>query len=262
MGGNDSLAGWGVDWPSGEAVGSWYAANDVTLVKLVHAYVTTTHDTAFLGERVTHDMGHLATAPGDAPGGPAGAGATVEGPTAKAPAAAAPTVWRQLLGLATAWQGRVGAAGGLADFGGPPNLLECVPTYVHKVAAFNAAAVWSSRMVGSAADHPSLEQERVRQLRRQLRGQRRRMKAAARPDQRHGQRGAKPSALGAKLAAQADELAAAVLGLAVGRSGVWFAEQPDGSRWANRRGDLPWLAPNRDQGPGREPNPRSSGSWL
>ena len=27
VGGNDSLAGWGVDWPSGEAVGSWYAAN-------------------------------------------------------------------------------------------------------------------------------------------------------------------------------------------------------------------------------------------
>ena len=94
-------------------------------------------------------------------------------------------------------------------------------------------------MVGRAADHPSLEQERVRQLRRQLRGQRRRMKAAARPELRHGvnaQRGARPAALGAKLAAQADVLAAAVLGLAVGRSGVWFAEQPDGSRWANRHG--------------------------
>ena len=163
MGGNDSLAGWGVDWPSGEAVGSWYAANDVTLVKLVHAYVTVTHDTAFLGERVTSDTSLLATAPGGAPGSVPGAtGATVEGPTAEGPAAVAPTVWQQLLGLATAWQGRVGTAGGLADFGGPPNLLECVPTYVHKVAAFNAAAVWSSRMVGRAADHPSLEQERVR----------------------------------------------------------------------------------------------------
>ena len=142
VGGNDSLAGWGVDWPSGEAVGSWYAANDVTLVKLVHAYVTVTHDTAFLGERVTSDTGRLATAPGGAPGGATGV-ATVEGTAAEGPAAVegtaavAPTVWQQLLGLATAWQGRVGAAGGLADFGGPPNLLECVPTYVHKVAAFN-----------------------------------------------------------------------------------------------------------------------------
>ena len=163
VGGNDSLAGWGVDWPSGEAVGSWYAANDVTLVKLVHAYVTVTHDTAFLGERVTSGTSLRATAPGGAPGSVPGAtGATVEGPTAEGPAAVAPTVWQQLLGLATAWQGRVGTAGGLADFGGPPNLLECVPTYVHKVAAFNAAAVWSSRMVGRAADHPSLEQERVR----------------------------------------------------------------------------------------------------
>ena len=244
VGGNDSLAGWGVDWPSGEAVGSWYAANDVTLVKLVHAYVTVTHDTAFLGERVTSDTRLLTTAPGGAPVGAQGGapgGATVEGPAAEGPAAMAPTVWQQLLGLATAWQGRVGAAGGLADFGGPPNLLECVPTYVHKVAAFNAAAVWSSRMVGRAADHPSLEQERVRQLRRQLRGQRRRMKAAARPGLRHGingQRGARPAALGAKLAAQADALAAAVLGLAVGRSGVWFAEQPDGSRRARHHGGL------------------------
>merc|ERR1740133_383426 len=56
------------------------------------------------------------------------------------------------------------------------------------------------------------------------------MKAAQRPELRHGingQRGARPAALGAKLAA-------AVLGLAVGRSGVWFAEQPDGSRLVNR----------------------------
>jgi hypothetical protein len=30
----------------------------------------------------------------------------------------------------------------LADYGGADNLLECVPTYIHKVAALNAANAW------------------------------------------------------------------------------------------------------------------------
>ena len=30
----------------------------------------------------------------------------------------------------------------LADYGGAPNLLECVPTYIHRVASLNAANSW------------------------------------------------------------------------------------------------------------------------
>jgi hypothetical protein len=197
VGGDDKLAGWGVDWPSGEAVGSWYAANDITLVKLVHAYVSATHDVGFLATPLGGGAAGAATGAAGVAGGAAGAAGAAGG---------GPTVWQQLVTLATAWRQRVGPTGGLADFGGPPNLLECVPTYVHRVAAFNAAAVWSSRLVGRAMGHAALEEPRRERASR-----------------------------GAALVAEAAALAAAVLGLAVGDgSGVWYAEQPDGTRLVNR----------------------------
>ena len=83
---------------------------------------------------------------------------------------------------------------------------------MHRVAAFNAAAVWSSRLVGRAMGHAALEE-----------------RGAAREPRRER------ASRGAALVAEAAALAAAVLGLAVGDgSGVWYAEQPDGTRLVNR----------------------------
>ena len=217
VGGDDALAGWGVDWPSGEAVGSWYAANDVTLVKLVHAYVTTTHDLAFLDEALPSPTYPAAAAAAAASASASSstrvassiaASSTPASTPASASAESPRTVWSALLQLATAWQRRVAPGGRLADFGGPPNLLECVPTYVHQVAGFNAAAAWSSRLL-SAAMHT-------------------RAAGAA------GAAGAATEAA-AELRRKADALAAATLELALpDGSGVWHAAQPDGGRLVNR----------------------------
>ena len=41
---------------------------------------------------------------------------------------------------------------GLADYGTETHLLECVPTYTHKVAALNAANVWMMRGSATVAE--------------------------------------------------------------------------------------------------------------
>jgi hypothetical protein len=55
---------------------------------------------------------------------------------------------------------------GLADYGSASNLLECVPTYIHKVASLNAANAWMMRetaslMIATTANNAS----RVSELR-------------------------------------------------------------------------------------------------
>jgi hypothetical protein len=82
----------------------------------------------------------------------------------------------------------------LADYGRPANLLECVPTYIHEVASFNAANVWMMR--------------RVAELERAQGNQ-------ARADE---------------LLAQANHLLPAVLSLYVPGQGVWDAQYEDGTR--------------------------------
>ena len=52
LGGKDALAGWGVDFYSGRAVGNHYAANDMTLFKLAVHYTQQTADFGFLDEQV------------------------------------------------------------------------------------------------------------------------------------------------------------------------------------------------------------------
>jgi hypothetical protein len=126
------------------------------------------------------------------------------------------TAWRRLPGIpARGTLGRVSVARGsrttrtntvanapaLADYGEAKNLLECVPTYQHGVAAFNAANVWMSE-----------------QLARLLRA-----------------RGAPGDAgRAAALDADADAVARAVLGLYVEGEGVWSALYPNGTRVAVR----------------------------
>jgi|EP01043_Picozoa_sp_COSAG02_P020712 hypothetical protein len=48
---------------------------------------------------------------------------------------------------------------GLADYGGANNLLECVPTYIHKVASLNAANAWMMRQTAALTSNTSRRQE-------------------------------------------------------------------------------------------------------
>jgi hypothetical protein len=52
----------------------------------------------------------------------------------------------------------------LADYGDPSNLLECVPTYIHKVPSFNMANVWMMRIVADLREMLG-EAERATELR-------------------------------------------------------------------------------------------------
>ena len=112
IGGHDPTAGWGMDWQSGHAVGAWYAANDMALFKSAVYYVAVSGDFAFLNS-------------------------TVDGVR----------VLDQMFAFATYWQQLTSSNDTLADYGGAHNLLECVPSYIHKIASFNAANVWMMRVL-------------------------------------------------------------------------------------------------------------------
>lgn len=101
----------------GYARGYWYAANDMSLFRLVHDYVAVTDDVDFFDERV-------------------------EGRA----------VADHLADLATAWRELRASPDGLADYGTVENLLECVPTYTHEVASLNAANAWMMRALARWSD--------------------------------------------------------------------------------------------------------------
>ena len=95
----------------------WYGANDYTIFRLAYQYLATTGDVAFLNR-------------------PLG-GATVS---------------QRLEALALNWKKLLrDPKDTLADYGEMDNLLECVPTYVHRVPSFNAANVWMMRKVAQLA---------------------------------------------------------------------------------------------------------------
>lgn len=106
----------GTEWLTGGPVGQWYSVNDFAMTRLVRDYVRFTADAAFL----------------DAPVGPKPVG-------------------EHVYDWATAWRGLRGEHA-LADYGGIDNLLECVSSYVHEVASFNAANVWCMRVAAEIAD--------------------------------------------------------------------------------------------------------------
>jgi hypothetical protein len=88
-----------------------YAANDLSIFRLTWSYLSVTQDRAFLDERIADQ-----------------------------------TVLQRLQTLATDWKKLLlKPSDELADYGDAPNLLECVPTYIHKVPSFNAANVWMMR---------------------------------------------------------------------------------------------------------------------
>ena len=88
-----------------------YAANDLSTFRLTWSYLSVTQDQEFLTEKIADQ-----------------------------------TVNERLRVLATDWKKLLlEPSDKLADYGEAPNLLECVPTYIHKVPSFNAANVWMMR---------------------------------------------------------------------------------------------------------------------
>ena len=97
--------------------GPWYSANDLSVFILLDAYLNVTGDRVFLAEPI-----------GDR------------------------TVLEHLDAISTHWKSLVRPGRTLADYGKASNLLECVPTYIHEVASFNAANVWMMRHVAGIDD--------------------------------------------------------------------------------------------------------------
>lgn len=145
---------------TGEQWDGWYAANDSTIFTFVSEYINSTSDVAFLDEQV-----------GDR------------------------TVLEHIDALATNWQQlQRDKSKMLADYGENRNLLECAPTYVHRVPSFNAANVWMMRV---AAD---LQEQRGN------------------------------AARAAQLREWANRCSQAVLALYKPGDGVWYALHRDGQR--------------------------------
>ena len=114
----DVHACYGSDWLTGKPLGAWYASNDHSMTQLIDTYLRWTGDTPWLDAELR------------LPDGPS-------------------RVRDQLGRFANGWQSLM-SPNGLADYGGVNNLLECVSSYVHEVAALNAANVWNLR---TAAGH-------------------------------------------------------------------------------------------------------------
>ena len=144
---------------TGGPVGQWYSVNDYAMTRLVRDYLRFTGDAAYLDER--HEDGR--------------------------------TVLDHLCFWARAWQG-LRRSSTLADYGEIENLLECVSSYTHEVASFNAANVWNLRVTADVLD--------------------------SRGD----------AAGSAELRAEADELVAEVQKLYLPGQGFFAARQPDGSK--------------------------------
>ena len=73
---------------------------------------------------------------------------------------------------ARAWQG-LRRSSALADYGEIENLLECVSSYTHEVASFNAANVWNLRVTADVLEVARRRRRRARAARRGRRARRR-----------------------------------------------------------------------------------------
>lgn len=117
------------DYVSGEAVGPWYAVNDMAIVRCAENYLRATGDFAWLDKRV-----------GDK------------------------TTLDHLVYHATYWKELDQKSHGLADYGKIENLLEVVSTYLHETAGMNAGNVSSMRFIASLLDRRG-DSARASQLR-------------------------------------------------------------------------------------------------
>jgi hypothetical protein len=137
-----------------------YAANDLSIFRLTWSYLCVSQDMDFLREKIADQ-----------------------------------TVLERLRVLATNWKKLLRAPGDtLADYGEAQNLLECVPTYIHKVPSFNAGDVWMMREFAGILQAVG-ESDEARQMR-----------------------------------ADADAMVKAVMTLYVPGTGVWASLHRDGSR--------------------------------
>jgi hypothetical protein len=102
--------GYAEEYNTGTLQGPWYSANDYSVFILLNCYLNITGDRAFLSEKINGQ-----------------------------------TVLEHMDAIATNWKTLVKPGRTLADYGKAANLLECVPTYIHEVASFNAANVWMMR---------------------------------------------------------------------------------------------------------------------
>lgn len=152
------------DYYGNRAFGYRYVANYPMLFRIAAAYLRITRDRAFLDQKI-----------GDK------------------------TFLEHLDRLALNYQKYLMPDGGLADFGGDPwHFLECVPTYIHATAGFNAAYV---RMLRDMADlHESLGH----------------------------------TTLAAERRTAADKLAGAIPRLYVRGKGFWQSRYPDGQQFDMR----------------------------
>jgi hypothetical protein len=100
---------WGTNYLTGAPLGPWYSVNDYALFTMAYTYLRYTGDFRWLDQ-------------------------SIEGRT----------VLQHLQACADHWKA-LNAEDYLADYGEARNLLECVRTYTHKVAALNAANVWMNR---------------------------------------------------------------------------------------------------------------------
>jgi hypothetical protein len=110
----------GTEWLTGSPMGGWYSVNDYAMIRLLEEYLRWTGDVAWLDTKVPLPDG-------------------------------TPLSVRDHLGrFATNWE-RFRTPHGLADYGGINNLLECVSTYVHEIAALNAGNVHGLRVAAEVA---------------------------------------------------------------------------------------------------------------
>jgi hypothetical protein len=110
----DIHQGYAEEFLTGSLQGPWYSANDFSVFLQLDTYLNVTGDHAFLSEKIGRK-----------------------------------TVLEHMEVLATYWKTLVRPGRMLADYGEAPNLLECVPTYIHEVPSFNAANVWMMRRVAA-----------------------------------------------------------------------------------------------------------------
>jgi len=117
------------DYVSGEAVGPWYAVNDMAIVRCAANYLRVTGDFGWLDKRV-------------------GDHSTLD----------------HLVDHATYWKQLDKQGHGLGDYGKIENLLEVVSTYLHETAGMNAGNVYSMRFVADLLDRRG-DSSRAAQLR-------------------------------------------------------------------------------------------------
>jgi hypothetical protein len=113
----------GTEYLTGSGVGPWYSVNDFAMSVLARDYLNWTGNTGWLDHEVAAGSENV-TRP----------------------------VLDYLMDYARNWK-QFRQPGGLADYGGLLNLLECVSTYVHQVASLNASNVFNMRFAADLLEY-------------------------------------------------------------------------------------------------------------